>query len=140
MTTRTFAMAASSVWYCFHCFANNPRASGPCETCGDEIEPPLEISYDERLIWALDHPLADTAITAARLLGVRRPAAAAGPLRRVVVAQRDPYLAAHALRSLVAVEGFQAMRPLLRELAARGPVLLRRVARAELGGGRSPLS
>jgi hypothetical protein len=140
MTTRTFAMAASTAWYCFHCYATNPRASGPCAKCDDEIEPPPELSYDERLIWALDHPLADTAITAARLLGARRTAAAAGPLRRVVAAQRDPYLAAHALRALVAVEGFRATRPLLRELAAQGPMLLRRVARAELVGGRSPLS
>jgi hypothetical protein len=57
-----------------------------------------------------------------------------------VAAQRDPYLAAHALRALVAVEGFRATRPLLRELAAQGPMLLRRVARAELVSGRSPLS
>jgi hypothetical protein len=139
MTTRTFAMAASSTWYCFHCYANNPRASGPRDSCGGEIEPPYEITYDQRLIWALDHPPADTAITAARLLGVRRPAGAAGPLRRVVTEQRDPYLAAHALRSLVAIEGMGATRPLLRELAARGPMLLRRVARSELVGGRSPL-
>jgi hypothetical protein len=139
MTTRTFAMAASSTWYCFHCYANNSRANGPCDSCGDEIEPPSEITYDQRLIWALDHPLADAAITAARLLGVRRPAGAAGPLRRVVAEHRDPYLAAHALRSLVAVEGIGAMRPLLRELAAQGPMLLRRVAQAELVGGRSPI-
>ncbi len=49
-----------------------------------------------------------------------------------MAAQRDPYLAAEALRALVALEGIQATRPLLRELAADGPLLLRRVARGEL--------
>ena len=121
-----------TAWFCFHCYGRNDRPSGRCETCGDPIEPPHELSYDERLIWALDHPLPGTAIMAAQVLGVRRPAAAVESLRRAVAAQRDPYLAAEALRALVAVEGIQATRPLLRQLAAEGPLLLRRVARGEL--------
>jgi hypothetical protein len=43
-------------------------------------------------------------------------------------------------QSLVAIEGLGATRPLLRQLAAGGPLLLGQVARAELIGGRSPLS
>ena len=128
--------AAPTAWFCFHCYGRNARPTGRCQKCDEPIEPPHELSYDERLIWALDHPLPDTATTAARLLGVRRPAAAAGPLRRAVATQRDPYLAAEALRALVAVEGIQATRPLLRRLASEGPLLLRRVARGELLGVR----
>ena len=123
----------TDAWFCFPCYARNPHAIGPCERCGESIEPPHPLSYDERLIWALDHPLPGTAITAAQVLGVRRPAAAAGPLRSAVERQRDPYLAAEALRSLVAIEGVDATRPLLRRLAADGPLLLRRVARSQLG-------
>ena len=132
-------MATHSVWFCFRCYARNPRSEGACDECGEPIEPPRELTYDERLIWALDHPLSGTAITAACLLGVRRTAAASEPLRRIVEAYRDPYLAARALQSLVAIEGVGPTRPLLRQLAAGGPLLLRHVARAELIGGRSPL-
>jgi hypothetical protein len=120
-------------WFCFHCYARNPRATGPCQRCCNPIEPPHQVTYDERLIWALDHPLPGTAITAARVLGLRRPAAAADPLRDAVTRQRDPYLAAEALRSLVAIEGIDANRALLRELSANGPLVLRLVARAQLG-------
>ncbi len=123
----------TTAWFCFHCYARNPRAVGPCERCGEPIEPPHQLSYDEQLIWALDHPLPGTAITAAQVLGHRRPAAAAAPLRSAVARHRDPYLAAEALRSLVAIEGIEATRPLLAELAANGPLLLRGVARSQLG-------
>ena len=132
--------AGPTTWFCFHCYGRNPRPTGRCQQCGDPIEPPHQLSYDERLIWALDHPLPGTAIIAARVLGFRRTAAAAEPLRRAVAAQRDPYLAAEALRALVAVEGIQATRPLLRQLAAEGPLLLRRVARGELLGARWPIA
>jgi hypothetical protein len=121
-----------TTWYCFHCYARNSRPTGVCTSCGVSIESPRPLTYDERLIWALDHPVPDTAITAARVLRDRRPPAAAEPLRRAVEHPRDPYLAAAALRALVAIEGVDATGPLLRQLASGGPVLLRRAAQAEL--------
>jgi hypothetical protein len=124
--------------YCVRGCGRNPRPSGPCEHRGQPIESPKDLSYHQRLTWALDHSLADAAITAARVLGVRRARSAAEPPRRAVTLQRDRYLAAEALRSLVAVEGVEATRPPLREPAASGSLLLQGAASSELvRAGRS---
>jgi hypothetical protein len=79
-----------TTWYCFHCYARTSRPTGLCVSCGGSIESPRALTYDEQLIWALDHPLPDTAITAARALGERRTAAAVGPLRRTLAHPSDP--------------------------------------------------
>lgn len=118
--------------WCFHCYGVNPEPRGPCVHCGREIAAPAGLSYVDQLIWALGHPDGDRAIMAARTLGARRAPQAAARLREVARGGPDPFLAAEALRSLVAIEGVEALRPLLIELAEHGPLLIARVARGAL--------
>ena len=63
-------------WFSLHCYARNARPTEACEPCGESIEARRSLTYDERLIWTLDHPLPGTVIIAATVLGARRPAAA----------------------------------------------------------------
>jgi hypothetical protein len=105
---------------CWHCSAANVSAGGRCRECGQPIEPPVGTGYVEQLLWALRHPLPGTQMIAAQILGQRREAAAAGPLRALVDGP-DPYLAAQALQSLVAVVGAAELGELLVELARSGP-------------------
>ncbi|MFT3862889.1 MAG: HEAT repeat domain-containing protein [Solirubrobacterales bacterium] len=123
------------MYWCFHCYGINPRPSGPCVRCGEEIAAPADLSYDRQLIWALGHPDGDRAIMAARTLGTRRPPEAAPRLRQVSEDESDPFLAAEALRSLVAIEGVEALRPLLTQIAERGGLLPAKVAAAALAAG-----
>jgi hypothetical protein len=69
---------------------------------------------------------------AAQILGERREAAAATPLRQLV-AHADPFLAAQALHSLVLIVGVDQVRDVLQELAADGPPAVSRVALVALG-------
>jgi hypothetical protein len=119
-------------YHCFQCYGANPVASGRCVHCGGEIAAPPGASYDERLAWTLHHPDPDRAITAARILGERRAGSAAGALRDVVREPPDPFLAAEALRSLVAIEGPSEIRPLLEQVAAAESFLPAQVAREAL--------
>jgi hypothetical protein len=69
---------------------------------------------------------------AAEVLGRRRERSAVPSLRSLAIGFSDPYLAAQALESLVEIEGADASRDLLLELASSGPVQVRRVARSVL--------
>jgi HEAT repeat protein len=114
--------------YCWHCYGKNRRAAGACEHCGHEIAAPAGTSFDERLLWALAHPLAERRMTAVRALGKRRIEAAREPLRKLV-SDPDPYLAAAALEALVRIDGPERHRALLEELRTNGPPAVRAVAR-----------
>lgn len=122
------------MYWCFHCYGVNPRPSGPCVHCGQEIAAPDGLSYDQQLIWALAHPDGDRAIMAARTLGSRRAAEAAPRLREVAQEGSDPFLAAEALRSLIEIEGAESLRPLLTEIAEHGGLLPATLAARALGG------
>jgi HEAT repeats len=113
--------------YCWHCYAQNPAATGWCVRCGNRIEAPAEISYADRLIWALHHPLPGRQMMAAQILGERRERSAVLPLRELVN-HADPSLAAQALQSLVLIVGVDGARDLLEPLAASGPPAVANVA------------
>jgi HEAT repeat protein len=121
--------------YCWHCYAENDRSSGPCEQFGRPVESPCETTYVEQLVWALRHPLPGRQMMAAQILGDRRERAAVEPLRELVDTG-DPYLAAQALRSLVAIVGPEPERPLLEQLARSGPPAVAGVALRALQDSR----
>ena len=103
----------STHYRCWHCYGSNSQPTGRCPHCGEEIAAPPDVSYDERLAWTLRHPDPDRAMMAARVLGVRR-AYSAAPQLLGVRDPPDPYVGAEALRSLIAIQGAEALHALLR--------------------------
>lgn len=122
-------------YFCWHCYARSDRPQGRCEECGGEIAAPEGASFDDRLLWALQHPLSERRMIAARALGRRRVARSREPLRELATGGEDPYLAAAALRALVELDGVDAHRGLLDELTASGAAPLSHAAR-QLAAGR----
>jgi HEAT repeat protein len=122
------------VFWCFHCYAVNDHPTGPCDVCGDPVEAPAGLSWVGSLIWALRHPDGDRALLAARTLGRLRARESVPALRDAVEAGSDVYLRAAALRSLIAIEGVEPLRPWLDELSRVPPVMVRDAARRALAG------
>ena len=122
------------MFWCFHCYAVNDHLSGPCDVCGKPVEAPAGLSWVGNLIWALRHPDGDRALLAARALGRLRARESAPALREAVEAGNDVYLRAAALRSLIAIEGVEPLRPWLDELSRVPPVHVRDIARRALQG------
>lgn len=118
--------------WCYYCYAVNPHASGLCARCGRPVEGPPELSYDQRLIWALGHPDGDRAILAAQSLGARRVRSALPALRRTVDEDRDPYLAVAALRGAVAIAGPEELRGWLEQQARSDSFMVREAAQRAL--------
>jgi hypothetical protein len=120
------------VFWCFHCYAVNDRPRGPCVMCGQPVEPPAGLSWTDGLIWTLDHPDADRALLAARTLGRLKARESVPALRATAERGPDIYLRAEALRSLIAIEGAEPLRPWLEQLCRDAPFMLRDVARQAL--------
>lgn len=120
------------MYWCYYCYTVNPHASGLCAHCGHPVEGPPELSYDQRLIWALGHPDGDRAILAAQSLGARRVRSALPTLRRTVDEDRDPYLAVAALRGAVAIAGREELRGWLEQLARSESFMVRETAQRVL--------
>jgi HEAT repeat protein len=121
------------VFWCFQCYARNDHPSGPCSTCGEPVEPPAGLSYIDGLIWALRHPDGDRALVAAQTLGRLRAHEGAPALHEAVESGTDIYIRAEALRSLIAIEGVESLRPWLDALTCDAPFKVRDIARRALG-------
>jgi HEAT repeat protein len=74
---------------------------------------------------------------AAGILGKLRARQSIPALREAVQARNDIFLRAEALRSLIAIEGVEPLRPWLEELSHVPPVNVRDIARQALAGQAS---
>lgn len=121
-------MGRAPTHYCWHCYGANSQPTGPCSECGRSIEQPQDATWTDQLIWALGHPIPQTRMIAAQVLGQLQEPAAERPFR-TLVRDRDPYLAAQALHSLVSIVGVAALKDeVLEPLAQTGPPPVRRIA------------
>ena len=122
------------MFWCFHCYAVNDHPRGPCSACGEPVEAPAGLSRVDGLIWALGHPDGDRAVLAAQILGKLRAQQSVRALRAAVDAGADIFVREEALRSLIAIEGVEPLRPWLDALSHDSPDSIRRIAREALDG------
>ena len=123
------------MYWCFACYALNPLSRGACVRCGEPVEGPADLSYDDRLIWALGHPDGDRAVVAAQTLASRRTRRALPALRGAAVEEsRDPFLAVAALRGAIpTIAGTEELRGWLEQLADDGSFMVQAVAKQAIG-------
>ena len=124
------------MFWCFHCYALNDHPSGPCGACGKPVEAPDSISWINSLIWALRHPDGDRALVAAQTLGTLKAHESVPALRAAAEDGTDIYIRAEALRSLIAIEGAEALCPWLEALSRDSPFNVRDIACEALGEQR----
>jgi HEAT repeat protein len=121
--------------FCPSCYAANAWAAQTCVPCGAELE--TARGFDERLVWALDHPDGATAIRAAGVLAARHTREAVEPLGRLSRRRDDPYRAAAAARALRAFADEPRAAALLAEARRHSSVIVRRAA-ADVDGEYGP--
>lgn len=114
--------------YCPTCREMNDWGSETCTHCGAPLRGPEGETYVEKLIWALHHRDASTALRAATILGDLRAREATGALEEVLSEpETDPYLGAAAARGLGAI-GDEGSLGVLVEALERGPLPVRLAA------------
>jgi hypothetical protein len=108
--------------YCPACYGANAWDDDRCDACGTSLG--SADSFDERLVWALDHPDTATAMLAADLLA-RRDARAGIDRLIELTGSSDPYRAAAAARALTAFDDDRA-REAVKSLRQHRSALVRR--------------
>lgn len=121
--------------YCSACYRANAWEATACAACGTDLLV-ADDDYDDRLIWALDHPDTATAMTAADVLA-RRHAVRAIPALLRAVDSDDPYRAQAGARALAAFEDDPRVAAALPRLRHHRNALVRRelAERAAAGAG-----
>lgn len=114
--------------FCPECFAEIDLQGERCSSCGAPTTKD-ERTYEEKLVRALDHHLADRRLLAARILGALGSRAAVPRLAEAAGDATDPYLAAEAARSLALIE---PDHPIVTWIRDSGPVLARTAVREVL--------
>jgi len=108
--------------YCLHCFARIPREARRCPMCGRHSEEISDLAYREKLLRALEHPIAEVRMRAILALGLRgepdtAPALIACALRR----PSDVVEGLEIVRSLGRLDAGRPCGAALRDLANRHP-------------------
>ncbi|WP_188897573.1 HEAT repeat domain-containing protein [Microlunatus endophyticus] len=124
--------SSGPTYYCWSCYGRNDHASGPCDHCGDEIEPPADADLTTRLVWGIRHPNPDVALMSVRRLPMVGDSSAIPALRAAVIDPPDPYVAAAALKSLLSLSSVAEEEELLRSSVSTGPPLVASIAREAL--------
>jgi HEAT repeat protein len=112
-------------FFCPSCWGQVEGADSVCPHCGADIQNVLDQrDYVTKLIAALAHPEASTPVRVAWILGRLRAKKAVGPLLDLLQHDADLFVKAAAVEALGQI-GEASARPILLELADRGPVVLR---------------
>ena len=115
-------------FYCPKCWEINEWERKTCARCGAPLRGHEGETYVQKLIWALNHQEATTALRAATILGDLRAPEAEGALVEVLGnPEMDPYLRAAAARSLGSI-GDERTRRVLIEALEHGPLPVRLAA------------
>jgi len=108
--------------YCLDCFAQMPDDARRCPVCGRSVSEMSGRAYGEKLLRALEHPLAEVRMRAILALGMRGESHAAGAL--VACALRRPTDVIESLETVRSLGRLNAGRPCrtaLRQLAKLHP-------------------
>lgn len=128
------AAAAGPTRFCPACYARNEWGSARCASCGADLA--ADESFDERLVWALQHPDTQRAERAAAALAVRRPMSALDALIELLGAP-DGHRAAAGAAALVAYRGIPRADAAIASARRHRSVLVRRAVEQALDARRA---
>ena len=89
-----------TVWFCPACWHEVPPDAGACPACGYDLADYAALSYDERLLLSLRHPVRECRMVALAVLGRRRYAPAVPVLREILACEPDYFFIREAVDAL----------------------------------------
>src|SRR5208283_1840464 len=108
--------------YCPSCWNEINPGDDSCPHCSYRMRDYDGLSYEMKLLYALDHPIRETRMMAIQLLGELKSTAALPAFRSILRAEDDVYIIREIARSLAALPFFGASIPgFVGLLTGRGP-------------------
>lgn len=86
--------------FCPYCWKEVPAEAGVCPFCGADLQAFSQLSYEEKLLRALEHPVRTLRLFAIQVLGQIKSRAALPHFARLLQAEEDVYVLAAVLQAL----------------------------------------
>lgn len=119
-------------FFCPGCWKEIGEGDERCPHCGYALEEGQGLSYEQKLIRALGHPIRENRMMAARILGELKSQAAVPALGSLLGRESDYYVIREVVVALRNVGGSQALR-LIDRLRSHPSRMVRRLSRAAPG-------
>lgn len=123
------------IYFCPNCWENVEKGATHCPHCGYELAEYDRLSYEEKLLLALGHPVRENRMIAIVALGRLRSGKAVPLLRRVALATDDFHEAEAVVQALTLIGGAES-EAALRALTRHPSRLVRELAERALSESR----
>lgn len=125
-----------TIFFCPQCWKEIPESALECPHCRYDLSSYERLSYEEKLILSLRHPVRENRMMAIRLLGDLRSESAIAVLESIVGAEEDLYVLKEVI-CFLAKRGDVRSKGILRKLRDHPSRLVRMVV-AEVSPGKAP--
>lgn len=116
-------------WFCPFCWTLLDKKRQQCPACRRDLSQYDRLSYEDKLIGALHHPVREHRMIAAETLGRLRSRRALPALAQLLKEEADPYLVMEVVRALARIDTPDA-RLLLAGATSHPSRLVRKLAEA----------
>jgi HEAT repeat protein len=124
-------------YFCPSCWTEIDAAPRRCPACGADLNRFHELSYEDKLLLALRHPVLEHRLMAIVILGRRRSERAVPFLRALLDSEDNVYVVREALRALARIGGPGA-QAVLQAATSHQARLVRDLAKELLASHRPP--
>jgi hypothetical protein len=104
-----------------------PEEARQCPNCSADLG--IDVSYEDKLVGALRHPVPETKLLAVQLLGEIHSSRAVPEFARILAEELDPYLLRGVLTALALVNSEESSR-LIQQAASHPFLTVRELARS----------
>ncbi|MDH7487934.1 MAG: HEAT repeat domain-containing protein [Anaerolineae bacterium] len=123
------------IYFCPNCWQDVEEKATHCSHCGYELAEYDRLSYEDKLLLALGHPVRENRMIAIVALGRLRSRKAVPSLRRVALATEDFHEAQAVVEALTLIGGADS-ETVLRAMTRHPSRLVRELAKRTLAGLR----
>lgn len=125
-----------TIFFCPQCWKEIPESALHCPHCRYDLSSYERLSYEEKLILALRHPLRENRMMAIRLLGELRSHTALALFESILKTEEDFYVVREVIYSLTKI-GNESSKRIIQALRGHPSSLVRIVAEeVSAGQGR----
>jgi len=123
-------------YYCPSCWADMDQKRRQCPQCGYDLSTYEKLSYEEKLILALKHPIRENRMIAAQVLGKLRSRAAIPFFATLLQTEKDFYMIREIVHALVQIGNVQSIN-IIKKLKDHPLELVRHLV-ADINADRVP--
>ncbi len=128
-----------TTYFCPRCWHHESRPIATCPRCGHDLASEVILTYEERLLSALSHPVREQRMIAIEILGRLRYRKAVPHIAKILETEQDYYLIREGMKALTRIGGLEC-DDILWSLSLHHHSPLVRTLAEEFLQGRSPIT